>query len=105
MVRRLLRIGTSALFLCALVWLLDAEALATRLAALRPRWALLAVGLSVPQMALMAFRWRLTAGRLGARPAIRCSPSRVLPGHLPQPGAPRQRDGRRFACLEAHARG
>ena len=65
MVRRLLRIGTSALFLCALVWLLDAEALATRLAALRPRWALLAVGLSVPQMALMAFRWRLTAGRLG----------------------------------------
>lgn len=63
--RRLLRVGVSLALLSALVWWLDAEALAARLKGLRAPWVLLALAISVPQVALSAFRWRLTAARLG----------------------------------------
>ncbi|MSR36526.1 MAG: flippase-like domain-containing protein [Gemmatimonadetes bacterium] len=44
---------------------MDARALAACLAGLSMPWALLALAISVPQVALSAYRWRLTASRLG----------------------------------------
>ena len=61
----LLRLGVSLGLLLTVAWLLDAGEVATRLAHLRGRWVLLAMGISVPQVALSAYRWRVTAGRLG----------------------------------------
>ena len=61
----LLRLGVSLGLLLSIAWLLDAGEVAARLAHLRPHWVLLALGISVPQIALSAYRWRITAGRLG----------------------------------------
>ena len=62
---RLLRVLASAAILAALATWLDARAILALLLALDPVWAALALAISVPQVALLAFRWRLTAGRLG----------------------------------------
>jgi uncharacterized membrane protein YbhN (UPF0104 family) len=62
---RVLRFAVTAALLLALVWWLDVETLAARFAQLRVSWALLALAISVPQMALLAYRWQLTARRLG----------------------------------------
>lgn len=61
----LLRLGVSLGLLFTVAWLLDAENVAARLAHLRAPWVLLALGISVPQIVLSAYRWRVTAGRLG----------------------------------------
>ena len=63
--RALLRVAVSAGLLVALFRLLDGDALLRRLRELDPVWALVALAISLPQMALLAFRWRLTAARLG----------------------------------------
>ena len=61
----LLRAGVSLAILALLAWWLDASAVLDRLAGFDPRWALVGVAISLPQVALLAFRWRFTAGRLG----------------------------------------
>jgi uncharacterized membrane protein YbhN (UPF0104 family) len=63
--RIVLRIAVSAALLAAVIWLIEGDALLARLTDLDPIWVGIALALSVPQMALLAFRWRLTAGRLG----------------------------------------
>lgn len=60
-----LRVAVSLGLLGALAWALDGAALAARLAHLSAPWAGLALALSVPQVALSAWRWRFTAARLG----------------------------------------
>src|SRR5687767_11444135 len=86
---RVLRFAVTAALLLALVWWLDVETLAARFAQLRVSWALLALAISVPQMALLAYRWQLTARRLGLnmtfRMAVReyylgCFINQILPG-------------------------
>ena len=61
----LLHVGVSLGLLLSVAWLLDTGEVVARLANLRARWVVLALGISVPQVALSAYRWRLTAGRLG----------------------------------------
>jgi glycosyltransferase 2 family protein len=61
----LLRIAVSAALLAGVVWLVEGDALLARLRDLEPIWALIALAISLPQMLLLAFRWRLTAARLG----------------------------------------
>jgi glycosyltransferase 2 family protein len=61
----LARVAVSGALLVVLVWILDGDALLARLSQLRPVWVLVALAISLPQMALLAFRWRLTAARLG----------------------------------------
>lgn len=63
--RRLLRVVVSLGLLALVAWRLDAGDIGRRLAHLDPRWAAAALLLSVPQVALAAWRWRFTAGRLG----------------------------------------
>ncbi len=65
MIPGLLRTGVSLTLLALLAWWLDADVLLERLVRFDPRWALAAVAISLPQIALLAFRWRFTAGRLG----------------------------------------
>ena len=65
MIPGLLRTGVSLTLLALLAWWLDADALLERLVRFDPRWALVAIAISLPQVALLAFRWRFTAGRLG----------------------------------------
>ena len=62
---RLLRIVVSIALLLGLVWLLDTGDIARRLLHLRVGWVVLALAISVPQVALSAYRWRFTAHRLG----------------------------------------
>jgi uncharacterized membrane protein YbhN (UPF0104 family) len=61
----LLRLGISLGLLLTVAWLLDAGDVAARLTHLRAPWVLLALGISVLQLVLSAYRWRVTAGRLG----------------------------------------
>jgi len=61
----LVRTGMSLTLLAVLVWWLDTGALIGRLAEFDPRWALAAVVISLPQILLLAFRWRFTAARFG----------------------------------------
>ncbi len=53
----------------ALLWLVfrwvDADAVLERLSMLRPGWIAVGLGVSVLQVALLAWRWRLTAARFG----------------------------------------
>jgi uncharacterized membrane protein YbhN (UPF0104 family) len=63
--RLLARIAISAGLLAGVVWLVDGDALLARLSDLEPIWVVIALAISLPQMALLAFRWRLTAARLG----------------------------------------
>jgi glycosyltransferase 2 family protein len=65
--RGFLRFALSfGLLFLLLVWLDNGEIL-TRLLQLDLRWVLLALGLSVLQILLLAWRWRFTAARLGLR--------------------------------------
>jgi uncharacterized membrane protein YbhN (UPF0104 family) len=63
--RIVLRVAVSAALLALVIWLIEGDALLARLTDLEPIWVLIALAISLPQMALLAFRWRLTAGRLG----------------------------------------
>ena len=65
MIRSLLHTGVSLTLLALLAWWLDAGALFDRLSGFDPRWALVAIAISLAQITLLAFRWRFTAGRLG----------------------------------------
>lgn len=64
-VRVLVRLAVSAGLLAGLFWLLDGDVLIRRLGDLDPVWVMIGLGLSLPQMALLALRWRVTAARLG----------------------------------------
>ena len=61
----LVRASVSIGLLLGLAWWIDLETVGSRLAGMQPAWVLLAVGISVPQVAALAWRWRFTAGRLG----------------------------------------
>ncbi len=65
MIPSLFRVGVSLTLLALLAWWLDAGAILDRLTGFDGRWALVGVAISFPQVALLAFRWRFTAGRLG----------------------------------------
>ena len=60
-----LRALVSVGLLLGLAWWLDVGALLSRLAQMRAVWVLLAVAISVVQVAALAWRWRFTAVRLG----------------------------------------
>ncbi len=60
-----LRAAVSVGLLLVLVWWVDPETVGSRLVGMRPAWVLLAVMISVAQVAVLAWRWRFTAGRLG----------------------------------------
>lgn len=62
----LLRPGASLGLLALVVLWLEPQTLAAAFSAPEPLWLAAALGLSVPQVALSAWRWRLTAVRLGA---------------------------------------
>ncbi|MEM7488358.1 MAG: lysylphosphatidylglycerol synthase transmembrane domain-containing protein [Pseudomonadota bacterium] len=62
-----LRIAASGLLVGLLFWATDPVAAAARLAGADPVWLALAGLALTAQTVLMAFRWRLTAGRLGLR--------------------------------------
>jgi uncharacterized membrane protein YbhN (UPF0104 family) len=57
--------GVGLGLLAALWAVVGGEAVLARLASLDPAWLAAGVALSVPQVALSAWRWRYTAGRLG----------------------------------------
>jgi uncharacterized membrane protein YbhN (UPF0104 family) len=63
--RPLLRIAVSVVLVVALLGWLDPQVLAMAFAAPHPGWLALALALGVPQVVLSAWRWRLTARRLG----------------------------------------
>lgn len=60
-----LRLALSLGLLAIVLLWLDPAALAQAFAAPQPGWLLLALGLSLPQIVLSAWRWRLTAHQLG----------------------------------------
>ena len=60
-----LRVAVSIGLLVGLAWWLDLGTVVSRLAQMRPGWVLLAVAISVLQVAVLAWRWRFTAGCLG----------------------------------------
>jgi len=60
-----LRVLVSVALLAVLAWRLDPRVMAARLTAMRPAWVGFALGLSVVQVAALAWRWRYTAARLG----------------------------------------
>lgn len=60
-----LRLAVSLGLLLGLAWFLDAGEVTSRLARMQPGWVVLAVAISVLQVAASAWRWRFTAGRLG----------------------------------------
>ena len=59
--------------LAGLAWRFDAGMLGTRLAAMRPSLVLLALCLSVVQIAVLAWRWSFTARRLGVELPFRAA--------------------------------
>ena len=63
--RVVLRAAVSIGLLAGLAWWLDLGTVVSRLAQMRPWWVLLAVAISVVQVAVLAWRWRFTAGCLG----------------------------------------
>ena len=80
-----LRVAVSVGLLAGLAAWLDAGAVVSRLASMRPSWVLAALAVSGVQVAVLAWRWSFTARRLAGRLA------RVLPVHLPQSGPSRRR--------------
>jgi len=60
-----LRLAATGILFALLAWHIDLGALASRFADIEPLWALAALGLTVPQVVLSAWRWRLTARRIG----------------------------------------
>lgn len=68
-IRRLapfLRLAISIGLLIAIAGWLEPDDLLARIDAVSPGWIVLAVAISVPQVLLSAWRWQLTADRLGA---------------------------------------
>ena len=63
--RVIIRGAVSVGLLAGLAVWLDLGDLVSRVGALRPAWVLLALGVSLLQVAVSAWRWRFTAGRLG----------------------------------------
>lgn len=59
------RVGVSLALLIAVAFWLDIAEVLDRLGQLRPAWVVAAIGVSVGQVVLSAWRWRYTAGRLG----------------------------------------
>lgn len=66
-----LRLALSLGLLALVLLRLDPTALAQAFAAPHPGWLLLALGLSLPQIVLSAWRWRLTAHQLGVPLGLR----------------------------------
>ena len=60
-----LRSAVSLGSLAVLFWLVDLDGVLARLGQLRPAWVVVALGISVGQVVVSAWRWRFTAGRLG----------------------------------------
>lgn len=60
-----LRAAVSVGLLAGLAWWLDLGTVVSPLAQMRLGWVLLAVAISVVQVAVLAWRWRFTAGCLG----------------------------------------
>lgn len=60
-----LRVLLTVALLVGLAWWFDLDSVVARLVAMRPGWVALALGLSVIQVAVLAWRWRFTARRLG----------------------------------------
>jgi glycosyltransferase 2 family protein len=60
-----LRILLTVALLLGLAWWFDLDSVVARLVAMRPGWVALALGLSVFQVAVLAWRWRFTARQLG----------------------------------------
>ncbi len=60
-----LRAAVSLALLAGLAVWLDAGAVLSRLASMRPSWVLAALAVSVVQVAVLAWRWSFTARRLG----------------------------------------
>ncbi|MCK0714007.1 lysylphosphatidylglycerol synthase transmembrane domain-containing protein [Chromohalobacter sarecensis] len=67
----LVRLGVSLALIGGLAWQLDTRALRDAFVAPAPSWLLLALALSVPQVVLSAWRWRLTARRMGLTLTLR----------------------------------
>ncbi|MGM0637385.1 MAG: lysylphosphatidylglycerol synthase transmembrane domain-containing protein, partial [Pseudomonadota bacterium] len=63
--RRLLRPLVGLALLGCLAWWLEPEAILGQVQRLSPGWAVLALALTLPPLALSAWRWRLTARLLG----------------------------------------
>ncbi len=61
----LLRVSVSIGLLLGVAWWVDLDTVGMRLAGMRPGWVLLAVAISVAQVAVLAWRWRFTARRVG----------------------------------------
>ncbi len=61
----LVRFGVSVGLLVVLATYLDLERVVGRLRSMDTRWVVLALAISLLQVALSAWRWRFTAGRLG----------------------------------------
>mgnify|MGYP006201564295 CR=1 FL=1 len=62
----LFRLAASLGLMAAVLFWLEPQTLAAAFVAPEPLWLAAALALSVPQVALSAWRWRLTAQRLGA---------------------------------------
>lgn len=63
--RRWLQPASSAILLAAVLWQLGATDVLSRLGALQPGWIAAALAVTVVQVLLSAWRWQLTAARLG----------------------------------------
>lgn len=67
------RLLVSTMLLGLIAWVLDVGEVLTRLSTLNVRWIAAALGLSVLQILLLAWRWRFTAGRLGIELPMRAA--------------------------------
>lgn len=72
--------GVAILAVC--VWLVDARAIAARLAGAEPAWLLAAVVALLGQTVLMALRWRLVACCLGTEMAVPWAIREYMTGQL-----------------------
>lgn len=68
---RAFRLAVSVALLAAVAIVVDIAEVLRRLGELRPGWVLLGLAISIPQMILLAWRWRFTAGRLGVELSMR----------------------------------
>lgn len=62
----LLRLTTSLGLLAAIAWWLELDEMSAAVTTVSPGWVALALAISIPQVMLSAWRWRLTASCLGA---------------------------------------
>ncbi|WP_353981645.1 lysylphosphatidylglycerol synthase transmembrane domain-containing protein [Salinicola endophyticus] len=61
----LLRLGVTLALLATLAWQLNTGEIVARLGALSPLWVVAGIALSLPQVMISAWRWRLTAHHVG----------------------------------------